>query len=130
MELDEALRSRRSIRKFSDRKVERKQILGLIEKAVLAPTASNLQAWRFCVIDDPELVKRVDLFSPGLSGKPPVILAVCSDYAYAEKKTSGSSYKKYGCIMDASMAAENFMPARSGTDQIVFFNTWEEASDE
>ena len=111
MELNEALFKRRSIRKFKADPVDREILLELVEKAVLAPSASNLQAWRFCVIDEENLVRKVDMFSPGLSGKPPVIIAVCSDYGYAQQKTSGSNYKAYGCIMDASMAAENLMLA-------------------
>lgn len=126
MNFDEVLTKRRSIRKFTDRPVERGLLLELVEKAVLAPSASNLQAWRFCIVDDPALVRKVDMFSPGLSGKPPVILAVCSDYGYAERKTSGSNYKAYGCIMDASMAAENFMLAAAdaglGTCAIKSYN--------
>lgn len=178
MEFNEVLMNRRSIRKFKDQPVDRDVLLKLVEKASLAPSASNLQAWRFCIVDDPSLVRKVDMFSPGLSGRPPVVIAVCSDYDYAEQKTSGSNYKVYGCIMDASMAAENLMlaaveeglgtcavksyndaavrrllklpeymhleilitvgypdaepkmPKRKGTDEIVFFNTWEDKADE
>lgn len=111
MDFNEVVKKRRSIRKFKDKPVERTLLLELVEKASLAPSASNLQAWKFCIVDDPALVRKVDMFSPGLSGKPPVIIAVCSDYGYAEAKTSGSNYKVYGCIMDASMAAENLMLA-------------------
>lgn len=178
MDFNDVLKKRRSIRKFKEQPVDRAVLLDLVEKASLAPSASNLQAWRFCIVDDPALVRKVDMFSPGLSGKPPVIIAICSDYGYAEQKTSGSNYKVYGCIMDASMAAENLMlaaveaglgtcaiksyndaavrkllqlpehlhleilisvgypemepkmPKRKGTDEIVFFNTWEEKTDE
>lgn len=111
MRFDEVLLKRRSIRKFKEEPVDRAVVLRLIEKAMLAPSASNLQAWKYCVVDDPVLVRKVDMFSPGLSGKPPVILVICSDYGYAAQKTSGDNYKAYGCIMDASMAAENLMLA-------------------
>ena len=78
------------------------------------------------MIDDPDLVRKVDMFSPGLSGKPPVIIVVCSDYGYAAQKTSGDNYKTYGCIMDASMAAENLMLAAAdaglGTCAIKSYN--------
>lgn len=111
MEFQEVLLNRRSIRKFQERPVEREVLVRLVEQASYAPSASNLQAWKFCIIDDPALVRKVDMFSPGLSGKPPVIIVICSDYGYAEQKTTGSNYKVYGCIMDASMAAENLMLA-------------------
>ena len=76
----------------------------LIKAAALAPTASNLQAWRFFVADDPELVRDIDSFSPGLSGKPPVIIAIASDLAEAERRGSKNSLV-YGLMMDAAMAA-------------------------
>ena len=110
MELNDAIRKRRSIRKFSDTPVSRDVIDTLIEAAVMAPSASNLQAWLFFVIDDPALVRKVDLFSPGMSGNPPVIIAVASDIGLAESR-GGKNSLTYGCMMDASMAAENLMLA-------------------
>ena len=100
--------SLRSIRSFSSRPVARELLLELAQAGRLAPSASNLQAWHFFFLTDPELVKKVDLFSPGLSGHPPVILAICSDMGYAKLHGSPNS-ERYGCIMDAAMAAENIM---------------------
>ena len=108
MELTEVIEKRRSIRKFSDKPVSREILEELIKAAALAPTASNLQAWRFFVADDPELVRDIDSFSPGLSGKPPVIIAIASDLAEAERRGSKNSLV-YGLMMDAAMAAENLM---------------------
>ena len=108
MELQDVIEKRRSIRKFSEKPVSRELLTKLIQAASMAPTASNLQAWRFFVVDDPELVRNIDSFSPGLSGKPPVIIAVASDLAEAERRGSQNSLK-YGLMMDAAMAAENLM---------------------
>ena len=108
MNISEALEKRRSIRSFSSRPVARELLLELAQAGRLAPSASNLQAWHFFFLTDPELVKKVDLFSPGLSGHPPVILAICSDMGYARVHGSPNS-ERYGCIMDAAMAAENIM---------------------
>ena len=108
MQLTEVIEKRRSIRKFSDKPVSRGILEELIKAAALAPTASNLQAWRFFVADDPKLVRDIDSFSPGLSGKPPVIIAIASDLAEVERRGSKNSLV-YGLMMDASMAAENLM---------------------
>jgi len=51
--LQKLIQTRRSIRKYTDRPVEREKILTCIEAARLAPSAENLQPWRFIVIDDP-----------------------------------------------------------------------------
>lgn len=49
------IRSRRSVRRFDPKSVEREKILTCIEAARLAPSAENVQPWRFLVIDDPEI---------------------------------------------------------------------------
>ena len=108
MLLNEAILSRHSTRSFRPDPVDRSLLLTLADAAQQAPSASNLQAWRFLFIIDPQLKEKVDLFSPGLSGKPPVILVVCSDMERAAKK-GGKNSEVYGCLMDASMAAENLM---------------------
>lgn len=47
--------SRRSIRQYLDKKVEREKIVQCVEAARLAPSAENVQPWRFIIIDDEEL---------------------------------------------------------------------------
>ena len=54
----ELVRSRRSIRRYLDKPVEREKVLTCIEAARLAPSADNVQPWRFLIIDDPELKAR------------------------------------------------------------------------
>jgi nitroreductase len=49
------IQNRRSVRKFDPKPVEREKILTCIEAARLAPSAENVQPWRFLVIDDPEV---------------------------------------------------------------------------
>lgn len=41
------------MRRYLDRPVEREKILVCLEAARLAPSAENVQPWRFLVIDDP-----------------------------------------------------------------------------
>ena len=53
--LQKLIHQRRSVRKYLDRPVEREKILTCLEAARLAPSADNVQPWRFLVIDDPEV---------------------------------------------------------------------------
>lgn len=108
MNVSEAVSYRRSVRSFDPRPVPEELLLQLVKAGSMAPSASNLQAWQFFLLTDPALVQKVDMFSPGLSGRPPVILAICSDMDYASVHGSPNS-AVYGCIMDAAMAAENIM---------------------
>ena len=50
MELIEAVKGRRSIRKFKDEPVPREMIEQVIEAATWAPSAKNGQQWRFTVL--------------------------------------------------------------------------------
>lgn len=54
MELIEAIKARRSTRRFKDQAVSKETIQELLDIAIWAPTASNVQPWGFVVIEDQE----------------------------------------------------------------------------
>lgn len=51
MALMDTIRQRRSVRKYLDKKIEREKIVRCIEAARLAPSAENVQPWRFIVLE-------------------------------------------------------------------------------
>ena len=55
----EALRARRSYRKFRDKRIPREALEQVVEAARLAPSAHNSQTTAFVVVEDPEMLKRV-----------------------------------------------------------------------
>jgi nitroreductase len=52
------IQARRSTRVFAEKPVEREKILTCVEAARFAPSAENLQPWRFFVLDDTELIQQ------------------------------------------------------------------------
>ena len=54
MELMEAIRTRRSVRRYQDREVPRELLEELMEAACWAPSADNLQPWYFVVLTKQE----------------------------------------------------------------------------
>src|SRR5512136_1430074 len=46
---------RRSVRRYLDKPVPRETVTTCLEAARLAPSATNVQPWRFIVIDDPKV---------------------------------------------------------------------------
>jgi nitroreductase/NAD-dependent dihydropyrimidine dehydrogenase PreA subunit len=56
---EQFLRSRRSIRVFRDKPVERAKLEKLIETACYAPSAKNSQPWHWTVVQDPAEVRRL-----------------------------------------------------------------------
>ena len=59
MKLDEAIRERRSVRKFLPVPVPRTDIEAMIEAACWAPSSTNFQPWRFQVILRQDLIKEM-----------------------------------------------------------------------
>ncbi len=59
MELSEAVKGRRSIRKYQDRSVPTELILQAIDLASWAPNNGNFQAWKFFVIENRQLIHRI-----------------------------------------------------------------------
>lgn len=73
--------NRRSVRDFSNRKVEREKINRLLEAAMQAPSAQDQREWCFVVVDDPEkqtLLSRVSPYSRMIA-KAPVTIAILCD---------------------------------------------------
>ncbi len=56
MEVQEPLLNRRSIRKYKDQKISKENIDKILKAAMYAPSAMNLQAWQFIVIDDRQIL--------------------------------------------------------------------------
>lgn len=59
MELGEAILGRRSVRRYTDEVVPRGVLEKIIEAGRWAPTACNVQGFRFLVIDDPQVFDRI-----------------------------------------------------------------------
>lgn len=59
MEVSEAIRSRRSIRKFREERVSREDLIDLVNYARLAPSGMNKQPLEFVVVDEPDLEREL-----------------------------------------------------------------------
>ena len=59
MELLEAIKKRRSVRKFTDYYVTDNEIKEILEAARLAPSWANTQPWEFIIVRDGETIKEI-----------------------------------------------------------------------
>lgn len=57
--LHDAIRQRRSVRKYLPKEVPRGLVLEVLEAAGWAPSAHNSQPWRFIIIENPEVKERL-----------------------------------------------------------------------
>lgn len=106
--LQECIDARRSIRVFREEPVTRETVFHLLENAAKAPSGSNIQPWEFVVADDPNLVRSIVAFSPGIGKCPPCLIVFCEDRELALKK-GGTIGRDQLALMDISMAGENLM---------------------
>ncbi len=80
----EAIRRRYSCRAYADKPIEQEKLTQIFEAARLAPSAKNLQDWRFVVVSDKEKKQQVanSTNHPEVFGKAGVMIAACSNSDY------------------------------------------------
>jgi nitroreductase len=105
MDCLETILSRRSIRKYSNQPVGKKDLINLIKAAVSAPSAGNQQPWQFIIIQIKKNLEKVLRFHPHanmLMGSQGSIL-VCGDLSKEE-------HKGYW-MLDCAAATQNLLLA-------------------
>jgi len=81
MDVKEAIAKRYSCRAYLPKPIEKEKLAQLLEAARLAPSAKNLQDWRFVVVTDPTIKEKMmhaaneQKFIP----QAPAIIAACSN---------------------------------------------------
>ena len=112
METLEAINSRRSIRKYMDKPVEFEKITNILDAATKAPSAGNLQGWKFILVTDRALIKQVAGYSieQYWIQSAPILIIVC---AMPEKHEMyyGLRGKRLYNIQDCAAAIENILLA-------------------
>ncbi len=122
METLEAIRTRRSIRKFSDRPVEPEKLQALLEALQQAPSWANMQCGRYVVVEDAAAKARLSelsyveaFFAPrGYKNNPaqqaladaPLVIVACAD-----PTQSGDLRGQQYYLADVGIAAQNLMLA-------------------
>lgn len=81
MDALEAIETRRSIRQFENKPVEKEKINQLLKAAMSAPSARNEQAWHFIVIDQRELLDELPKLHPyaKMCLQAPLAIIPCAD---------------------------------------------------
>ena len=101
MDVKEAILRRRSIRAYISKPIPRDVLDRVMDAARLAPSAKNRQEWRFIVVQDAEVRKRIveATNNQQFVGASPVILVIC-----ATEKDYVMRCGQNGGTVDASIA--------------------------
>jgi nitroreductase len=129
MDVFEAIKWRRSVRKFAPKKIEDEKILNILEAARLAPSSSNQQAWHFVVIDDKTIIEQIPkqvamgtkMIIPWLKDAP-LVIAGC--YTKAVTHIVGELFGHDNHLIDVSIAMTHIALAATALDIGTCFVGW------
>lgn len=116
MGLMDLIQKRRSVRRYSGRLIPKEDILKCVEAARLAPSACNSQPWKFVVIDEPDLRRRVaerifsGLYSMNKFAKEaPVLVAVVAEKMKFLAAVGAQVRDTKYYLVDIGIACEHFI---------------------
>lgn len=78
----ELLRTRRSIRKYTEQKIEPEKLDILKEAVLRSPSSKGINPWRFIFIDDLETIQKLKVLKPTGTGPletAPMAVVFCAD---------------------------------------------------
>lgn len=111
MEFSEVIGKRRMVRHFSKAEVSEADVLALLEAAVRAPSAGNIQPWRFTVVRSPEARERLAAsLRQRWAAAAPVVIVVSVDPRPTAARYSDRGEYLY-CIQDTALAAFSILLA-------------------
>jgi len=80
MDIFETIKTRYSCRSYQNKPIEPEALQTLMEAARLAPSARNVQDWRFVIVTDPQIRRSLQRAAADQEfvGQAPVVIAACS----------------------------------------------------
>ncbi|MFH1505393.1 MAG: nitroreductase family protein [archaeon] len=109
MNVKEAIESRRSIRKYKDKKVPDNLITEVINAARLAPSGNNAQPSRYLIVKDDKAKKKLKdnkIIRDEWAYDAPVIIVCCADpKAYTKSVEGWDDANKLRAIRDMAIAS-------------------------
>lgn len=124
MEVLEAIKARRSIRRYKPEPVDEKALQAVLEAGRWAPSWSNTQCWRFVVVRDSDIKNKIAETLISISDRPnrsaeaiktvPVLIVVCAEMGRSGYRAGGSEIvtdKGDWFMFDTALAVQNMVLA-------------------
>lgn len=104
MSLMKQIKQRYSVRNYNSRKVEKDKLCTVLEAARLAPSAKNMQEWRFVVVQDAAMIEKLQIAANNqpFVGEAPVVIACCATKADYVMRCGQAAYP-----VDVAIAMEH-----------------------
>jgi len=107
----QVLTGRRSVRAFErSQNVSDEQVQQLLQAAIAAPSAGNMQPWFFYVVRDLEVRRRLARAAWGQDfvAEAPVAIVVCAEPERSARRYADRGRELY-CLQDTAAATENIL---------------------
>ena len=109
----ETIAKRHSVRAYQDKPVEKEKILQIVEAGRLAPSTSNVQPWRFIVVEDPKL--RDDLVKRGMgivvpnrwAKEAPIVIVICAHLDWVVHRLGARAADLQYYLLDIGITGEH-----------------------
>lgn len=106
MKTIEAILTRKSVRKYSDKPIEEATLQTILKAGQAGPSARNRRDWHFLVVQDPATLKKM-AESHGLNVSMPLMRAKMAIVVLGDKSVSAGDFWQVDC----SIAAQNMILA-------------------
>jgi len=110
----ELITSRQSDRKYSNKSIDKEQLDRIAEAGRMSPSACNAQPWKFIVVDDPVLIKKLAVAASakilGMNSfvsQAMAIIVIVREKANFSSKIGGTIKSKDYSLIDIGIASEN-----------------------
>lgn len=109
MDLNKAIQSRKSVRKFTNKSPDWRDIIECIDAARYAPSAGNNFTAKFILVDDATLITKIaDACQQDFISTAHYVVVVCSDTSRTINAYGKERGERY-CRQQAGAAIENFL---------------------
>jgi len=110
MDIFNAIKTRKSVRKYIEKPVEQEKLEQILTAAQLAPSWRNGQCWKFVVATDVEkkksLIRCTSVFNQSWMGKEYAVIVACGDPAQSGNRNQQQYY-----LVDVAIAMEHLVLA-------------------
>ena len=102
----DAILKRRSIRKFKEATIKEEEIQLMLNAAMAAPSARNMQPWEFYVISNQDVMQEIRNFAPNFNFNSSLMIIVAGNTSRGLLNTINDFW-----IQDCSAAIQNILLA-------------------
>jgi nitroreductase len=111
MEFSDVVNERRSVRHFKDTPVPREEIEAILQAGIAAPSAGNVQPWRFVVVGSEKARTRLaGALEQRWAAAAPCVIVICVDPRPSRSRYGDRGAMLYS-IQDTAAAAQNMLLA-------------------